>query len=587
MLQKTRTLLHRPLQYRSFSCTVYSAYARKPLPPPRSVEKEAIERAERGIFKVRQEGEEEDIEPRKLPKATIVPNKRTDINAILSGDANCPGCGAHFQTKDVEKEGFIRPDAIETFVQEEAIFDRVSKLLQQRKHVKEPSEAPIVDMHDLKIYEKIKYQQRSLVCMRCHSLTHYNESRQQTKPQISAQDFLDKLKQLRDMKNILIVKIVDLLNPENSFIPRFAEMVGDKHPVILVGNKIDLLPANAAYSRLTQWLRQQWNKFVLHEKAQDVNLKSVILVSSKSGINMNRLAERIEEFRDGRDVYVVGTTNVGKSTLINKLIHVVSGTYEKDFANPKHYKKVIPMQTAEEEPVESVEEEEVEPEIVKKDEWRPPSLTTSMMPGTTLKTISFLVKGQSKERAYLYDTPGIWNKALPANYVFPQEYKYLQPVKRMKPRHIRLRPGKSVFIGGLARIDYESNDLENEHKNVLTLTLFSSHVLPVHATKIENADRIYQQHLGKMIYPPFNMTDHPELAPLDKKKTFIYHGHSRLKSVADIVISGVGWLSVTGIGKITISVHAPKVLVVHSRDNPLMPFETYKLRKEDVEIDAI
>ncbi len=28
----------------------------------------------------------------------------------------------------------------------------------------------------------------------------------------------------------------------------------------------------------------------------------------------------IEEYRDGRDVYIVGVTNVGKSTLINQII---------------------------------------------------------------------------------------------------------------------------------------------------------------------------------------------------------------------------------------------------------------------------
>ncbi|MBA5760121.1 50S ribosome-binding GTPase, partial [Escherichia coli] len=37
------------------------------------------------------------------------------------------------------------------------------------------------------------------------------------------------------------------------------------------------------------------------------------------------LLEKIEELRNGQDVYVVGFTNVGKSTLINRIIKQASG----------------------------------------------------------------------------------------------------------------------------------------------------------------------------------------------------------------------------------------------------------------------
>ena len=45
----------------------------------------------------------------------------------------------------------------------------------------------------------------------------------------------------------------------------------------------------------------------------------VLLVSAEKGNYITEAAEAIEQYRQGKDVYVVGCTNVGKSTFINRI----------------------------------------------------------------------------------------------------------------------------------------------------------------------------------------------------------------------------------------------------------------------------
>lgn len=47
------------------------------------------------------------------------------------------------------------------------------------------------------------------------------------------------------------------------------------------------------------------------------------------------MIEKIEKLRRGRDVYVVGVTNVGKSTLINAIIKEITG--EKDIITTSRF----------------------------------------------------------------------------------------------------------------------------------------------------------------------------------------------------------------------------------------------------------
>ena len=122
----------------------------------------------------------------------------------------------------------------------------------------------------------------------------------------------------------------------------------------------------------------------MKHEAKELGLKpiDVLFVSAHKGTGMPEAMEAIEHYRKGKDVYVVGCTNVGKSTFINRIIKQVTG--EGDV------------------------------------------ITTSHFPGTTLDMIEIpLDDGKA-----LYDTPGIINHHQMAHYVDQSELKIYYAEKR-------------------------------------------------------------------------------------------------------------------------------------------------------------
>src|SRR5699024_7898900 len=152
-----------------------------------------------------------------------------------------------------------------------------------------------------------------------------------------------------------------------SMIHRLKVIVGKKK-VILVANKMDILPKAINKKREEIWLRQS-------AKDYGINPDKVVVISAAKYQGIDELICTIEEIRDRKYVVVVGKTNVGKSTLINRLI---------------------------------------EKSVGKKD-----VITTSHFPGTTLDMIDIPLDDDS----YMFDTPGIIQSHQMTHYVTDKELK--------------------------------------------------------------------------------------------------------------------------------------------------------------------
>ncbi|WP_088102551.1 ribosome biogenesis GTPase YqeH [Halalkalibacter urbisdiaboli] len=332
-----------------------------------------------------------------------------------------------------------------------------------------------------------------IICQRCFRLKHYNEVQDVS---LTDDDFLKILHTL-GQKEALIVKIVDIFDFTGSWLPGLHRFVG-KNDVLLVGNKVDLLPKSLNKNRLINWMKKS---------AKELGLKpiDVLLMSAGKAEGVMDVAAEIDRLRNGKDVYVVGSTNVGKSTFINQLIKEFEGDTEQ-------------------------------------------LITTSHFPGTTLDMIDIpLDDGQA-----LYDTPGIINHHQMAHYVDKKELKVITPKKEIKPMVFQLNEGQTLFFGGLARFDFVKGERTS-------FVCYVSNELMIHRTKMEKADDLYENHLGELLTPPGEETK-DQLPSLEKHEFYIKTTKS------DIVFSGLGWVTVNG-ENIKVEAYAPKGVGVSIRES--------------------
>lgn len=322
-----------------------------------------------------------------------------------------------------------------------------------------------------------------VICQRCFRLKNYNELQPVS---LTDDDFLKILNGLGQRKG-LIVKIVDIFDFNGSWLPGLHRFVGSNN-ILLIANKSDLLPKSVKQPKLINWMKQEAKKLGL--KPVDV-----LTVSAHKGTGIVEAMEAIDHYRKGEDVYVVGSTNVGKSTFINRIIKQATG-----------HSNII---------------------------------TTSHFPGTTLDMIEIPLDDDNS----LYDTPGIINHHQLAHFLHTEDLKMIMPKKEIKPRVFQLNPEQTLYIGGLARFDFIQGDRSS-------FTVHVSNDLPIHRTKLENADALYEQHLGGMLAPPSAefKDDFPEL---------VRHEFRVKDSKTDIVFSGLGWITVQH-PNVVIAAYAPK-----------------------------
>lgn len=356
----------------------------------------------------------------------------------METDLICMGCGVPLQTEDEDKLGYI---------------------------------------------PKSKLGDSDLVCKRCFQLRHYNK---QESVSLDSDDFL-KLVSKISQTDSLVVHLIDIFDVEGTLLKSLPRIVGN-NPILLVGNKVDLLPKSTNQNKLKNWLAKI---------AKDTGIKvlDVYLISSQKGHHLDELAMRMETERKNKDIYVVGVTNVGKSTFINQFIKRSTGIKE--------------------------------------------AITTSYFPGTTLGFIEIPLDRNSA----LIDTPGIMNHQQMAHYVSKSDLKIITPKKEIKPRNYQLQSGQTLFIGGLARLDF----IKGENQ---PFVCYFSNEVPIHRTKLENADSLYERQVGKLLTPP-NQETLANIPPLVKSAYRLHEQYT------DIVFPGLGWITVLD-SNVTVEAYSPK-----------------------------
>lgn len=375
------------------------------------------------------------------------------MEAILDNKIYCIGCGAEIQSENQNKQGYLPKSVVEKSIEE-----------------------------------------NNLVCKRCFRLKNYNEV---SDVELGAEDFYKLIKTL-SKKDGLIVKVVDIFDFSGSWIEDVIDIVGNNKDIVLVANKLDLLPKSVKQNKIKQWLFKML-------KAKGIKVKDILLISAIKNHGIEEAAARIDELRNGKDVYIIGATNVGKSTFINKLIELTTGD-----------KNVI---------------------------------TTSHFPGTTLGMIEIPLDRATS----IYDTPGIILDYDIAHYLDAKSLKLVMPKKEIKARVFQLNAEQSLFFGGMARVDFIKGERQS-------FTLYASNLVDIHRTKLSNADALFEKHLGTLLKPPFE--DNISIFKNQVKKNFKIEDRK-----IDIVISGLGWITVNSDSGCEIDIYVPEEIEVFVRES--------------------
>lgn len=253
------------------------------------------------------------------------------------------------------------------------------------------------------------------ICQRCFRLKNYGEYQMVSR---TNEEYLEILKSVGKTKD-LVLYITDLLNLEKD-LSKIKELLPNK--MILVLNKRDVLPKSIKDEKIISYIRDLGIAF-----------EDIIIISANKNYNIDLLLKKMKFYQTSKYVYVVGHTNAGKSTLINKLIKNYSDNSQE--------------------------------------------LTISPLPSTTLNKIEIVLN----DYVTLVDTPGLVDRESMVNYVEPDILKKLNPKKEIKPKTYQMRKGQCLLIDDLIRIDY----IEGE-KNSFTLYLSNElKVVRMNATKQE------------------------------------------------------------------------------------------------------
>ena len=256
------------------------------------------------------------------------------------------------------------------------------------------------------------------LCERCFKIKNYNDYKVVVKDN---HDFIPILEQI-NKTNDLVLLVVDLFN-----IKDLSEITKYIHnDILLVLTKRDLLP-------------DVYEDKILN---YDYGVKCVdeIIISSNKNYQFDLLIDMIRKYKKSNNVYVVGYTNSGKSTMINKLIYNYSSNTS--------------------------------------------SITTSPLPNTTLNTIEVVLD----DDLILFDTPGLLDIGDITNYVTGAELKRIIPNKKIRPITYQIKGKQTIIVDKYLRI--EASDIN--------LTLYLSNSLKIDRYyKDNNINKDLKKHIIK------------------------------------------------------------------------------------------
>uniref|UniRef100_A0A8C3JGJ2 Nitric oxide associated 1 n=1 Tax=Calidris pygmaea TaxID=425635 RepID=A0A8C3JGJ2_9CHAR len=470
---------------------------------------------------------------------------RPDPSVPPSG-VSCSGCGAELQCRDGAAPGFVPAEKYRSL-----------------------SEGPAGPAG-----------LRGAVCQRCWLLAHHGRAlRLRLPPEQHRLVVSAALRRPpRHGRGPLLLYILDLLELPDPVLPQLPALLAPDVPaagLLVVGNKVDLLPADSP-GHLGR-LRRQLAAACARAGLRGAPLVDVRLVSAKTGFGLEGLVSRLQRsWKCAGDVYLLGATNSGKSTLFNSLLR-------SDYCKSRA------------------------PDVVDR-------ATVSPWPGTTLNLLKFPIINPTCDRIFRRQERLKEEARKTEDQLSSEEKKYLNQLKKQgylvgrvgrtfqqqksspvvdfdpdmlsysvdeDPKHSpRKREEKEEFTYNEvkdARWCFDTPGIvkENCGEKPAWFSVVASNLLPVHISTLSNADAMYKKHAGQeFLKVPMGgeerMKDFPPLVPQD----ITLKGIGTTEAVADIKLSSAGWVAVTAHAeeKLLLRAYTPEGTALVVREPPLLPY---------------
>uniref|UniRef100_A0A7I4Y163 G domain-containing protein n=1 Tax=Haemonchus contortus TaxID=6289 RepID=A0A7I4Y163_HAECO len=469
---------------------------------------------------------------------------------------NCSGCGAQLHCKDASLPGFLPEELLDKAARRRAVVE-------------------------------------AILCRRCHLLKHHNFL---LNVNVCSVDYESIMSCLRMNPEALVLLIVDVTDIPGSIYRQLPGIIGPRRPMIVVANKVDLLPPDAQCGYLKRF------KNVVDEAIEEAGFRDQFtilhsaLISAKTGYGIEDLITQIHlkytniKHNVRNDIYLVGCTNAGKSSLFNALLQsdlckvravdlverattsVWPGTTlsllkfpimkpspfrlelrrrrmlsERAWLQKEMYSRKLALQQTGD-PKYAVLIGAIQNTFKERDEEMPPIPISKITGEQVDEDTEEPKKGWSlrdpvfTKGMWCYDTPGTVNDQQVLNLFTLDELIHVLPRRLLQPRTALVPVGHSLLIGGVARLDV----VECVKESRVLLTTFVSDDLPLNCIPTAEVKSFLEENLGtKTLVVPCGGSERMAQWPAMESKDFELKGEKGGKALVDIVLSSIGWVLVT------------------------------------------